>query len=257
MKTSLIGAIRNIKKILSDHNSAPYISLSLASKEQTKALSVPIESLDAITLGGELTEIRALFSDNGTAKLTEISSEIVSALEGSGVSDTDKLYIALNDFASALSSLASGSFTDSEIDASFAHHGESISSALLVQYTNSSVCDGAVRRLMQIFGISESELPAESRPSAPALKEEEGDYEHEDSDDPLNSGGFGSGDMIFGSDDMIYDPESGKYVSYGEVINKYYAKISEQFADGNVEHELEQLISDYFAALFNGTGENN
>lgn len=258
MKVSVIGAIKDIKKATSDHNSSQKIAVSMSTREPLKSLSLPIDSLDALTFGQELLEIRTLAKGENFADVTSnVSQSIISALADSGADPSDKLYVALQNFAGSLSMIASGEVKGDEIDASFTFHGENIGNALLSQYTNRSVCDGAVRRLMQIFGISESELPAESRPTAPSVKEDEGDYKPEDNDDPLHSGGFGSGDMIYGSDDMIYDPESGKYVPYGEVINKYYAKISEQFADGNVSKELEQLISDYYASLFNGTGNEN
>ena len=257
MKVSVIGAIKDIKKATDDHNSSPKISASIVMYDSIKALALPTESLDAITLGEELSQIRALVSgENAVSAISGISADLADALEKSGVGETDALYTAFTSFAGALSMIANGEVFGDEIDSTFTFHGENIGKALLIQYTNRSVCDGTVRRLMQIFGISESELPAESRPTTPSLKEDEGDYNPEDSDDPLHSGGFGSGDMIFGSDDMIYDPESGKYVSYGEVINRYYAKVSEQFADGNVSKELEQLISDYFASLFNGTSSD-
>ena len=65
--------------------------------------------------------------------------------------------------------------------------------------------------------------------------------------------------MIFGSDDTIYDPDREAYVTYGEVIGDYYARISELLVDGNLPAELQNALSDYFAILFNGSEnkENN
>ena len=59
--------------------------------------------------------------------------------------------------------------------------------------------------------------------------------------------------MIFGSNDTIYDPDRDAYVTYGEVIGGYYAKISELLVDGNLPPELEEALGDYFAILFNGS----
>jgi len=75
----------------------------------------------------------------------------------------------------------------------------------------------------------------------------------DDNDDPLQDGGIGSGDIVYGSDDQIYDPDTNENVKYGSVINEYYAKITEKLLDGNVSEELEKYISDYFASLYDGT----
>ena len=60
--------------------------------------------------------------------------------------------------------------------------------------------------------------------------------------------------MIFGSDDTLYDPDREQYVSYGTVIGDYYAKISELITDVGLPPELEEMVNDYFAILFNGSG---
>lgn len=264
MKASVIGAIKVINEAVDSHNSYVKIASALSRGESDAAKSIgsAISTLSAITLAEELTEIRTTFPQGSdTLALSAAALQIKSALTLSGVGTDDPLSAALDTFATALSAIAANVDTvteqaGQELDGAFATAGEKISSALLVQYTNERVGDNAILRLMQIFGIKESELPNESRPSDSATREDEGDYDPEDSDDPLHSGGFGSGDMIFGSDDMIYDPELGKYVSYGEVINKYYAKISEQILDGNISDELEQLLGDYFAFLFDGSGSD-
>ncbi len=264
MKASVIGVIKAINEAVDSHNSYIKIASALSKSESDAAKSIgsAISTLSAITLGEELTEIRAGFSQGSdTLTISAAALQIKSALTLSGVGTDDPLYVSLDTFAGELSAIAASGDTlteqaGQELDGAFATAGEKISSALLLQYTNERVGDNTILRLMQIFGIKESELPSESRPSDSATREDEGDYNPEDNDDPLHSGGFGSGDMIFGSDDMIYDPELGKYVSYGEVINKYYAKISEQILDGNLSHELEQLLSDYFAFLFDGSGND-
>ena len=67
----------------------------------------------------------------------------------------------------------------------------------------------------------------------------------------MHSGGSGDGEQLFGSDDTIYDPELG-YVSYGEVIRRYYGEITALIADGTLSDDLEKIISDYYALLYQG-----
>ncbi len=257
MKASVIGVIKSINETVDNHNSCFKIAseMNKGELESTKSLASAIQTLSAITLGEELKNIReSLVEESAKDSISAISLALNTALTKSGVDENDPLYASLSNFASSLSDIATSyDQMSNSLDDTFTGAGESISSALLIQYTNERVGDNATLRLMQIFGIKESEIPKESIPSDTSVRENEGDYDPEDNDDPLHSGGFGSGDMIFGSDDMIYDPELGKYVSYGEVINKYYAKISEQMVDGNLSDELEQLLSDYFASLFDGS----
>ena len=42
-----------------------------------------------------------------------------------------------------------------------------------------------------------------------------------------------------------------------DILQKYYVKITEQLVDGNVSSSLEQLLVDYFAFLFDGSGLND
>jgi hypothetical protein len=129
---------------------------------------------------------------------------------------------------------------------------ETLNAALYIQTTNEEVEDDTIYTLLSIFGIKVSEVPDHvfNDPDDPRG---EGDYEQNDDLDKIHGGGLGSGDMIFGSDDTIYDPEKNTYVTYGEVLDRYYARITDMLVDGNLAPELEEALSDYFAILFNGS----
>ena len=62
--------------------------------------------------------------------------------------------------------------------------------------------------------------------------------------------------MLYGSDDKVYDPVSGNFVSYGSLINEYQALALSQIKDGKIPVTLEEFISDYFATLFAGFGDD-
>ena len=187
-----------------------------------------------------------------------IAAQLSTALEGAAVQANDSMYTPFVSFLAALNTVYTSMDQQTEeeitasLDTAFATLSTELGDAMLGQYNNEKVADDTVVRLMEIFGIAESDLPAEARPKKD-VNGEDGDYEPDDEDKALSSGGLGSGEMIYGSNDVIYDPELGEYVSYGEVINRYYAKISELIVDGTLSEEDEAMISNYFAILFNGS----
>ena len=129
---------------------------------------------------------------------------------------------------------------------------QSLNAALFLQATNEEVEDDTIYSLLSIFGMKPSEVPEHifNNPDDPRAED---DYDEQDDIDHINSGGLGTGEMIFGSDDIIFDPNRGEYVPYGEVIKDYYARITELLVDGNLSPELEEALNDYFAILFNGS----
>ena len=65
-------------------------------------------------------------------------------------------------------------------------------------------------------------------------------------------GGFGKGDMLYGSDDKVYDPSTGEYVTYGELLNEYYAIVESLLREGNLTEEQQTILRYYFDILFSG-----
>ncbi|MGN1373350.1 MAG: hypothetical protein ACI4VK_04810 [Candidatus Coproplasma sp.] len=45
-----------------------------------------------------------------------------------------------------------------------------------------------------------------------------------------SGGGWGEGDITLGSNDMVYDPDSGTFVEYGVLLSRYRNKINERIA---------------------------
>ena len=110
----------------------------------------------------------------------------------------------------------------------------------------------AVARLMEIFDISEDELPAEEKEQLPT-EDDYPDEEDKNEEDKGNQGGIGNQEVLYGSDDTIFDPVKNEYVKYGDVINEYFAAVSEKIVEGQIPDTLEQFISDYFATLYDGS----
>ena len=125
--------------------------------------------------------------------------------------------------------------------------------------TNEEVGLYTVNRLMEIFGISASELPpeVEEEIKRPGSDNEEEEPPEEDEEQKGDSGGYGSGDMIYGSDDVIYYPDEERYVQYGEVINEYLARVTEKILAGEIPEELAASIQKYFDSLYDGAAKED
>lgn len=67
-----------------------------------------------------------------------------------------------------------------------------------------------------------------------------------------NEGGYGAGDEIYGSNDKIFDPDTGEKVEYGKLLNEYYQRFFERILNGDFEY-----VSEYFNILFGGIDNSN
>lgn len=258
MKEAVIACIEGIHKVVSEHNTYDLIATAMfaSPSDHISDLGGAINSLQALLVGDWMNSTGAAILE-GTLSPTVLATGITQALSLSRVDAENEIHIALLLFTVGLSALPETS-TEQEITAVFSEAEQALNSALFLQSTNEAVEDDTIYTLLSIFGIKASEVPEHvfNDPEDPRGEE---DYEQEDDPDHINSGGLGSGEMIFGSNDTIYDPNSESYVTYGEVIDAYYAKITELLVDGNLPHELEEALNDYFAILFNGSEnkENN
>lgn len=186
---------------------------------------------------------------------------ITAAVANSGIDQTDPLYVAFIDFGNRLNTLkqqADNGLAGDELVAEagivFNAATSSISGALAQQaYVL------AVNKHVDVFLRNTFNLP-------PAEEEKEFDDDYEnpggsvpdtpDSGDDSPGGGYGTGETIYGSDDLIYDPDSGEYVKYGELLNRYYAIMQEYLRSGTLTPEQETHIRAYFETLFSGFAED-
>ncbi len=252
MKEAVVACVEGIHAVVSDHNTYDAIAAAmLASPSDTVAdLGGAIDSLRALLVGEWMNQTQSAILDR-TVAATDLATGITRSLTLSGVNSENEVHIALLAFTVKLAAVSDPADEDG-LKALFSEAEEALNSALYIQAVNEEVEDETIYTLLSIFGIKASELPEHifNDPDDPRREE---DYEPEDDLDQIHAGGLGSGEMIFGSDDTIYDPDLDAYVTYGEVIGGYYAKISELLVDGNLPPELEEALGDYFAILFNGS----
>jgi hypothetical protein len=255
MKEAVISCIEGIHKAVSEHNTYDLIAEAMfkSPSKDVQDLGGAIDSLQALLIGDWMNNTQTNLTE-GTVDPATIAAGITQALTLSGVDGENEVSIALLAFTVKLAAMES---TDEETVAPLMTEAEeALNAALFIQATNEEVEDDTIYTLLSIFGIKASEVPEHifNDPDDPRGEE---DYEPEDDLDQIHAGGLGSGEMIFGSDDTIYDPDREAYVTYGEVIGDYYAKISELLVDGKLPAELEDALNDYFAILFKAPKDEN
>ena len=114
-----------------------------------------------------------------------------------------------------------------------------------------------VTTLMTIFELTEEDLPPEEAPQKGPNQNEDEESPDEDDENKATQGGIGDGNLLFGSDDEIFDPTQNQHVTYGDVLLEFYQTVSDKILDGGLTDELEQFISDYFATLFDGSASED
>ncbi len=252
MKETVISSIEAIHSRVSDHNTYDLIADALCGgvTSSVRDLGNAVNSLEALLVGDWMDKTGdAVLADKTTG--ATLAAAIRTAMQGSRADEADPIRQALLHLADDLAAVTDGT-TEEEINTLLDQNELLLNAVLYVQAINEAVEDDTVYALLSIFGIKVSEVPEHvfNHPDDPRA---EGDYKPEDDMDKIHAGGIGTGDMIFGSDDTVYDPETGTYVPYGEIIDRYYARITELFVDGRLTPEMEKAVSDYFAILFDGS----
>lgn len=265
MKIMVITVISNLNGILREHNSANRWSLyfETSEHEDIKALTMSMEMLSGLEAREALTDAREhLRVDEVTEPLTTLLAawnDVISCVEE--VPENDRLLEAFTAFADELLGISrqipdyTRDWAQTQLDGAFETASDRVSDAIFIQYTNKEVKDMAVTRLMEIFGITEDELPEEEKEQLPT-EEEDSPEEDQNEEDKGTQGGIGNQEVLYGSDDMIFDPVKNEYVKYGDVINDYFATVSEKILEGQVPDTLEQFISDYFDTLYDGSAKD-
>ena len=189
------------------------------------------------------------------------SDELKMVLRNAGADDGDALYTEIERLANALAEIAVTleKYTlvvgRDQITDAFNVAYVQMSKALMQQRYDADMGVYVEERLLEIFGLDAGDLPAgeqgnEQGPQTP------GDYEDDDDDQTVSDGGLGSGELIVGSQDIIYDPLRGEYVKYSEVIDRYNAIFLESKIDGLLSEEMAELIEAYFTALFSPSNKD-
>ena len=251
MKEAVISCIEGIHTAVSEHNTYDMLAQALfqSPSDAVQDLGGAVNSLKALLIGEWMNTVKTGLTE-GSLTTAEISAGITRSLSRSNVEEENPAYVALLSLAVELADLTD--MKEETVASVLAKGEEMLNAALFIQATNEEVEDDTIYTLLSIFGIKASEVPEHvfNHPDDPRGED---DYDDQDDLDHINSGGLGPGTMIFGSNDTVYDPNREAYVTYGEVLADYYARITELLVDGKLPPELEDALNDYFAILFDGS----
>ena len=257
VRDRVVALILKTREIADKANSYDEIGESLEAQSLTEVqrFGDGISALNGLKVRDELAKARESFKSHDTlaALLKDTVSQIRSALTLSGTESADALHAATLAFAAGLEKLIDDmpqytqGWAQSELDLIFDRCANAVNNALLVQKNNKEVAEYTEDRLIEIFKV---ELPSDEKDGD---GNGDGPNDENTEDDPLQDGGLGSGNIVYGSDDLIYYPDENAHIVYGNVINDCFSVVDRLLLDGNASDEMEKFIRDYFTYLYDGT----
>lgn len=205
-------------------------------------------------------EGKACSAEFNGVSLQDYHSKLMLALVGvkdAGVSEEDALYGAVKTFADKLAAIITKlpqNYDTGTISNDISKAHEDYIQALIINLKPQSfncIMNIFVRaRVANILGVSASQLPELDLGGEIGIGGGNGGDGEDNKGDGNNGGGWGTGDEKFGSNDLIYNPLTGEYVPYGELLKEYEAKMAEQ-ADG-LPQDIRSFMEEYFKLLYGG-----
>ncbi len=194
------------------------------------------------------------FKDFATANetISSFSVALTTGLAAAGVPADDALYLAIQAFHAKVVELIPNIqyYTETSwpvrVDSLFGDSSAAISAALAVQIENDQERDYVIRKLKEIFAITDAEMPQLSRDFVSSV---DGDDDEGKNEEQGGDGGLGDGDYNFPSDELVLDPDTGEQVRYGDLLAKYYNRYLAALQEGKIDPNLEKLLQSYFDLL--------
>lgn len=192
--------------------------------------------------------------------LEDTSMKADSALNSSGIDKSDILATALIKLISANDGEISGfraiyaasegktyDILRAEIGNTIDLMADSLYTAVSRLKANTNVGEYVQKKLASLFSVM---IPEFERPT---LKETGVSGDNNDDSQQGSGGGVGEG-VTFGSDDLVLDPVTGKYVTYGTLYATYNTLMIEKLSSDRYAYTDEQIkaIEKYFALLYSG-----
>ncbi len=267
MQECVLQTATNIHTVVSDHNTYDVVAdaLKKSSSEPVRRLGNSIRTLKYLLINEQLlafAEALTVPTEDDTtvpsepygrgATATLIAGELIAAVGRSGVPETDPLNATILQFAESLKAVTDETADDAVSDL-ITDAQNRFEKALAAPLENEVVERTTLERLMEIFGM---ELPEELVKDNAYDPSEDSDFNPDDEDKELSGvGGIGSGEVHYGSDDTIYDDITGEYITYGEVLARYYTAVLGQMEEGSLPADLEDMLREYFERL-HGAGDD-
>lgn len=165
----------------------------------------------------------------------EVAMAIMTAQVGTG----DGLYGVVMNLASSLAQWRAGIIPDPSSTFYYGAARELAAQAYIIAVER-YIC----YNIADIFGVRAPDDP-EFKPHAGSSSS------GEDGDDKKGTqGGYGDGSLKGGSDDLIYNPNTGQYEKYIDILNEYYAIVEAMLREGTLNEEQINVIRNYFEILY-------
>jgi len=283
MKTAVVSTVSFIDGVLYTANSFDDIAYYLSATEDLTELAnaitdgvtfyrsstVPFFTMESVTdaeknmetsvrnkVEPKMEEILKIFAitkaDGLKEKIDSLNDAISNAAVNVHIKDDDLIAVALKSFVAKLTVVSEQSETyedkylQGEIKKAVNALPDELYDALAPQAYNCIMNEYVRQRLVQIFGLKQTDLPR-LRSGVAELDSQPNDEE----DDP-NQGGEGDQKDIYGTNENVYHPEKGEIVEYGPHHAEFRAAMLEQLDKADLPESVREYILAYFSAMGSG-----
>ncbi len=256
MKIEAIKSVIKIDTALDEANTALLIGekLSESTNQKLRELGGELTDLNGTGVQKKLGELQEVLMGQSTDEIAFVADELSAMIEASGADDTSILTSLFVNLAAALSGCESSS--DAALNTAFGTVKTDAMTQVMVQNINKLEIGRAVSRLCSLFSITVEELVTSGAdediditpPTPTPPEEDEGGDDYYESED-IGSGGIGTGDRVYGSNDMIYNPYTNTHVPYGQLLDEYNNRVLQLVEDGRIPPDFETFIKEYFRSL--------
>lgn len=232
---------------------------------------------DVLGISDTMDELQ-LQLENDRALVTKLSNNLSAALEYSGVSPEDPLYMAVKSFAGGLAGLSyslnptltqdteegyeeeiyeEADPEDPEALATVFQQGEE---AIMQALDEQLLLEAEFEQVDDVMTQGLQNLAGEKNEASGSQFESSGGQMGNQDDSSLGGGSQGSSGQVGGMAsgpagnqpstmlEEVYDPISGS-VTYGQVFSAYYAQYLQALESGEISEELQELFDLYYSAL--------
>lgn len=255
MKEKVVGVINTIKRELDIVNTNNEIYTVLKDVEYSfiSTLAVQINRLDLEQIKNALDGFKIAINGSKDAIL-EIDVYFGQILKNSNLDKTDEVYLALMDLSNDLNKCQTSSDIIEDVNSAVDNNSVIIIEKLSKQKVNSDVSNYVIKELSLIFGIESEDVNINTGNGSGNQDGNQDGYDDGENKEGDKDGGLGTGEVLFGSNDSFFDPESGKVV-YGDVLAKYQNDILGKLDEGIISEELKEYFEFYYDILI-GTLED-
>lgn len=222
-----------------------------SSSSVVKDLGMHINALNVTNITNSIENLYVyLTGDSATVleSLLEFDNDFRVLIKNSALDKEEALVSTLYKLAEDLKACENASNLNESIAKAINNNKENIINVVKQQSENKVIIEYVIEQLEIIFGLNETEDSGEFDPNN-NNNEQINPTEPPKLTDGETPGGYGYGEVLLGSDDIMFDIEKGS-VEYGEVIAKYYGDLIGKFNDGTLPEEYKEFFDKYFDILF-------